>query len=340
MKKRIFIISAIVAILCCAIALVACDNTSDEITQRNAQLKRVALATVGAEDYDTEFSNVTNDDLGNFVVQVVINGIKYDVTIDRDHNVVSVDINDRRIDKDHIPEIPFGDSDAYIGKDRAGQIALEDAATTQDAVRKFKVKFDFDDGVYLYEVEFELENVEYEYDILATTGEIHKKEVDDVTVFEKSPDGVEFIGAESAKQIAMEHAQVAEADVVELKKAKLDFDKGTYVYEVEFKTLTAEYEYEINAVTGGIIKAEIDGKFQNVQTGELIGLDKAKEIAMAHAGVDPANVLFKESELDFDDGVYIYELEFFVGEYKYEYEINANTGSIVKQRVKAIEKHK
>lgn len=333
MKKRIFIVFSIVAVLCCACIFAACDNTSNEISQRNAQLKRVALATVGAENYDTEYSNITNDEEGNFVVEVVINGIKYDVTISRDHNVVAVDINDRRIDKDLIPEVPFGDSDSYIGKDTAGNIALDDASTTRDAVTKFKVKFDFDDGVYLYEVEFELEGVEYEYDILATTGEIHKKEVDDVTVFEKAPDGKEFIGADVARQIALEHAQVNEQNVVELKKSKLDFDKGTYVYEVEFKTLTAEYEYEINAETGAVIKFEVDGKFEDVPSGEFIGLNAAKEIAMAHAGVDPSNVLFRDSELDFDDGKYIYELKFTVGIYEYKYEIDANTGAIVKQKM-------
>ncbi|HCE34134.1 MAG TPA: peptidase, partial [Clostridiales bacterium] len=34
-------------------------------------------------------------------------------------------------------------------------------------------------------------------------------------------------------------------------------------------------------------------------------------------------------ELDFDDGIYVYEVEFVSGGYEYEYEIDAKTGRIL-----------
>lgn len=335
MKKRILIVSIIVALLCCAMIFVACDDKTPnaEITRRNGELKSIALSTVGAEGFATEYTNVTNDKAGNFVVEVVINGVKYDVTIGQDKQVVDVEINDRQVDKDNVPEVPFGTENNYIGAESAKNIALTDAGIQENVAVGLEVKFDFDDGQYLYEVEFNVGRVEYEYDINATTGAIHKKEIDDKTVIEQAPQGVEFVGVDVAKRNAYTSANVAEADVLSLSKAKLDYDNGAYVYEIEFSTATAQYEYEINAVTGEIIKFEIDHITGGDQVGEYIGVDNAKSIAIAHAGVkaeESANVVFEEAELDNDNGVYYYSIEFVFGGFEYEYEIDAVNGNVIK----------
>ena len=65
------------------------------------------------------------------------------------------------------------------------------------------------------------------------------------------------ITAEEAKQIALRHAGLTE-EQVGFVKTELDFDHGVEVYEVEFKVDRTEYEYEINAETGEVIKAERD----------------------------------------------------------------------------------
>ena len=67
-----------------------------------------------------------------------------------------------------------------------------------------------------------------------------------------------------------------------------------------------------------------EGKFGAT---EYITVEKAKEIAVAHAGVSPSRV---ECEFDRDDGRYVYEIEFKVGRYEYEYEIDAQSGEVVK----------
>lgn len=55
-----------------------------------------------------------------------------------------------------------------------------------------------------------------------------------------------------------------------------------------------------------------------------IGIQKARELALAHAGLKDA--VFSEGEYDLDDG--IYELEFTASGIEYEYEVNAFTGKI------------
>lgn len=63
-------------------------------------------------------------------------------------------------------------------------------------------------------------------------------------------------------------------------------------------------------------------------TGE-ISLDKAKEIALSHAGLASNQVTFQRTELDFDNGIQKYEIEFYYNYREYSYEIDANTGNIL-----------
>ena len=59
-----------------------------------------------------------------------------------------------------------------IGKDKAAEIALTDANLTDADVTRLRVSKDRDDGQNIYEVVFTNENTEYEYEILASNGEI------------------------------------------------------------------------------------------------------------------------------------------------------------------------
>ena len=59
-----------------------------------------------------------------------------------------------------------------------------------------------------------------------------------------------------------------------------------------------------------------------------ISVDKAKEIALNHAGVKAADAIFVKAGLDWDDGRYIYEIKMVSGTMEYECDINAATGVI------------
>lgn len=62
----------------------------------------------------------------------------------------------------------------YIGKAAAIKIALAHAGLERSAVRDLKCEFDREDGVMIYEVEFESGAYDYEYDIDAMSGKILK----------------------------------------------------------------------------------------------------------------------------------------------------------------------
>lgn len=65
------------------------------------------------------------------------------------------------------------------------------------------------------------------------------------------------IGDDAAKEIALKDAGVAEADCTEL-EVELDTDDAVVHYDVDFKAGGMEYDYEIDAATGSILKGEAE----------------------------------------------------------------------------------
>lgn len=66
----------------------------------------------------------------------------------------------------------------------------------------------------------------------------------------------QFITAEHAKQAVLADAKLKEADITHF-KSKLDAEHGVAVYEIEFRHNGYEHDYDINAITGVIVKKEI-----------------------------------------------------------------------------------
>ena len=154
------------------------------------------------------------------------------------------------------------------------------------------------------------------------------------------------ISLEKAKGIVLADAGLANGDVT-FTKAKLDYEDGIAVYDIEFYTAAYEYEYEVNASTGGIRSkdkeiledrenehpeaAEHTGAAENPGNAvSEISVDQAKYIAASHAGFTVSDVDFSKVKLEKDDGMVIYEIEFYRNGIEYEYEINAITGEILK----------
>lgn len=67
----------------------------------------------------------------------------------------------------------------------------------------------------------------------------------------------------------------------------------------------------------------------NNQSGNLISEEEAKNIAFKDAGVTESEVKNSTIGLDTDDGVKVYELEFYTVDKKFDYQIDAVTGDIL-----------
>lgn len=175
-----------------------------------------------------------------------------------------------------------------------------------------------------------------------------------------------YIGEAKAQELALNHAGVAASQISKL-KIEMDVENGQMVYEVDFKANGYEYEYEIGAADGKIVKSEkewdddalppsgttgstaggqpagttvgaaagttsgkpIAGGTSAPSGSSYIGEAKAKAIALSKAGVQESAIRGYEIELDRDDGIVLYEVEFHAGGYEYKVEIHAATGEVL-----------
>ncbi len=230
--------------------------------------------------------------------------------------------------------------DSYIGKDKALQIALDDLGATGTELTKVETELDFDHKQMVYEIEFVYNGMEYEYEINAVTGEILEVETDDDDhKYHADHDIKADITEEQAKKIVFDHSGI-DASKAEKIKIELDRDDGVNKYEVEFYVDGVEYEYDINAATGSVIKYKNKDKKEDkdeiVLNGTEIGEDEAKGIAFADANVNEADATDVKVKIDEDDGVIEYEVKFTVADVKYDYDIDAYTGEILDSKQKNV----
>ena len=66
----------------------------------------------------------------------------------------------------------------------------------------------------------------------------------------------------------------------------------------------------------------------NDNSMQLINETDAKQAALEKAGVSESQVKHYKSELDFDDGIYKYEIEFYADGYEYDIDVSAHDGTI------------
>ena len=147
-----------------------------------------------------------------------------------------------------------------------------------------------------------------------------------------------YIGVNRAMNIALK--KVPGASNSHVKKINLDRENGRMVYEGEIYYNGQEYEFDIDAVTGDIVKWKVDEISNNsgyvnnnVNNSQTITMEKAKSIALAQVpGANQSH--FGKIDLDYDYGRAVYEIEIFYNNSKYEFDIDASTGEIIGTEVK------
>ena len=363
--------------------------------------KSIALKDAGVSGVTFVKAKLDSDDgVRVYDIEFYKDNVEYDYEID----AITGRIREKDLDIENYT-IPKNNSNksnntSDIGVEKAKEIALKDAGVS--GVTFVKLKLDTEDGVRAYDIEFYKDNVEYDYEIDAATGQILEKDLDienytipqnknnkinnlndsnnsNNTNTSNKQNNAADIGVERAKSIALRDAGVSGVTVV---KAKLDYENGVRVYDVEFYKGNVEYDYEIDAATGKILEKDRDienysipqkkaaPKKDNTQSQSQnqsqnknqtynqsqnqtqsqsqnqtptqtqtqsqnysadIGAESAKSIALGDAGVSGVN--FTKVQIDYEDGVKVYDLEFHKDNKEYEYEIDAATGSIRERSV-------
>ena len=333
--------------------------------------KSVFVLNLASKDSTMDARELAKMRVSDIVDLVVKKGIDIRDIVDYDYddsiweNIADAikDIDENANKASAINTVALSSTKKQIGVEGAKQIALAHAKVALKDVTFIKAELETENGRLVYDIEFYSGNVEYDYDIDAVSGDIISNDFDienysipvqPTEVQQTNADTVD-IGVEKAKEIALSHAGHS-LDKVSFVKAEIDYEDGIKVYDIDFYSGNVEYDYEINAATGSILSVDWNIEDYSIPAPEpaptevpapapaptaapaptqpaapsTISAERAKQIALSHAGVGGAS--FIKAELDTDDGVQVYEIEFKVGNVEYEYDINAISGEIISSK--------
>ena len=333
----------------------------------NAQ--NFAFADAGVDPVDARAVSVDYERFQDgfvYEVEFTAGDTEYEYKIDAEDGSV--------VKKESKTVLPLDDGSPAVTPEEAQAIALADAGLAQEEVELTGAELGAEQGMPVYQIKFRADNTEYAYQINAQTGRVYSKRT--VVYAAQTPDespapaqtdppaqnpapdaqastppsasvstpkptqqpsGLGYIDVEAAKNAALSDAGVDASQAV-FTRTRMEREDGVAVYELEFRTSTHEYEYEVNAATGAVHSKGVEalapsgGRHSQPQPSPgaaLVGLDAAKSAALAHAGCSADEVIFTKAELDYDSGRAVYDIEFRKGRAEYEYEIDAATGNIL-----------
>ncbi len=170
-----------------------------------------------------------------------------------------------------------------IGEAEAKKVALENAGVQESDATRIRVSKDRDDGMTIYDVQFDVNEKEYDYEINAENGEILSSDVDTDENYanQQNQNGATDTGntaqnnntnttddtqQQNTQTTNNANVKISEADAKKAAldrvpgasetdlKMELEFDDGKYTYEGDIIYQQKEYEFEIDANTGTFLK--------------------------------------------------------------------------------------
>ena len=164
----------------------------------------------------------------------------------------------------------------------------------------------------------------------------------------------QLISMEAAQEAALKAANIA-AENAAISATTLNEVAGTSCYKVEFTSGDYAYAYTVNAETGAVMemssreKNAVDTQAQTEATvpaadsattqssaaataqtvTDTVDEEMAQKIALEHAGVKATDATITKSKLDYEGRRQVYEIEWYAGGKKYDYEIAVDTGEIL-----------
>lgn len=179
---------------------------------------------------------------------------------------------------------------SFLTEQEAEELALTDAGALKNEAERVRTKTDFEDGESVYEVEFYLDRLEYDYTISQETG----------LILQWSVEGKDAGTAQVERTLSGETAEEQQTEA----------------------SLSDETEEDPRKASGQ------NGAGQASQEA-FIGIERAKELVLADAGLTEEEVVFTSLSFDREWGYGDYELEFRQDRREYEYTVDAATGEIL-----------
>lgn len=292
------------------------------LSREEAVSRVLAQAGEGAflVDVEIEARRVNGEKRYFYEIEVKVNGRELEFYVDAVTGEVTS--NDSYTGNPADPTPALTEADAL-------QIALETFGLTEDQLSYQRIELEREEGVLCYEVKLRVGKAEYKLTIDAHSGAILEQEIDTEHETERpsGPAASDFITGEQAAEAVeayfREQGKQARIEEIEWEDEFIGTQKH-YFYEVEVVVDGREYECYVDAVTGEVrVKGEFTGGEQ------LIGEERALEIALDYFGVSKTSARVIKVKLEEEHGRMIYEVEFKVNSLEYSFEIDAETGEVL-----------
>ncbi len=246
-----------------------------------------------------------------------------------------------------------------IGNIAAEDIALKDAGIDYSQARIHRTEFDYDNGQYLYEVEFSSNGVEYDYRIKASDGTILWRDSEPMDGYVANVNGNQTQGEaqQQAPQLSAEQQQAQETLAQAQETLAQAQQQQQQAQEAAQQAQEAQKQAQEAAAQAQQQQQQAQQQQQQptpaqqqqsapqqptpapqqpAQNNNYISVDQAKNIALGQAGFSASSVNFVKTKLENDDGRTEYEIEFYNGTTEYSYTIDAVTGSVLEYDVESI----
>ncbi len=185
-----------------------------------------------------------------------------------------------------------------IGEEQAKQIAYKDAGVSEKDVDRVHILKDRDDGRYVYEIGFVESEYEHDYEIAASNGKILNKEVEKAR----------FV------QSGMRNVQQGQQD--------MQGQANTNGQQAGQTNTNGQQAGQTN--TNGQQAGQTN---TNGQQAVQVSIESATQMVLDK--VPGATSEQVRIYLDYDDGINKYEGELRYGEFEYDFEIDANSGTFL-----------
>ena len=288
----------------------------------------ILTLNTNTSDYDNELSKKYNISVSKVkLIKSIINKnslYRFEDLSKLNTNELNILANNSINKNEEVSTIGSASTSKYISIDIVKDIVFKHAKVENKNIVNLEIEYDYENGNMIYDVEFDYNNIEYDYEVDAVSGKILESEIENKNKDSNNNNNNSntYLSKDKIKEIALKKANVSKYYDYDV---EFKFKGGTPIYEVEFETDSAEYDIKINAKNGNIIKYEVKNK--KVDTSKFISKDKAKNIVLNDAKVTE----YYDYEIELDDNEY--EISFETREYEYEYKLDARTGKILEKDI-------
>lgn len=233
---------------------------------------------------------------------------------------------------------------APIDEQGAQELALADAGAQSADATRLHTRFEREDGVEGYNVDFHLDGLEYEYLIRESDGMILEWSVDGKDVGDAVAELTLLSDNDRSGDASLDNNTGSNGasgdDSLDSNTgsngasgdASLDSNTGSGDASGDSSPDNNANSNDASGTgeQGNTAPDGADAKTKTLADGtEVIGIEKAMAAVLQDAGISDADARFTKLKFEYDGKYYDYEIEFIEGRTEYEYTLDATTGEIL-----------